>query len=352
MPKISLEAELLKKIPHPAFFVADGIITKANRKAALLKIKEGTAIDDLLRTGFDEYATYSDGRLCLTLTLNRINYDASVVRYHDRDLFFVENEFHNPDLCMLSATVNPLLDPLSCAMLSLDTIKAYPELKDKPELTALTHHFYRIHKIVSDMHDAAFYNTMRTTKMGNYELTGEIKRIITKAATLLREANLGMDYTCEATDEFYGFVDMEKIERAILTLTSDLFYFTKENARVKIKLRKERNRMLLSLQCRLPDEKREYLENMLLSCHIDNDGLDAKKDGFNGAILARNAVSAHFGTMLIDSPRAKQLRFTFSIPLTQNVKVHTSHSNIEDYAGGFDHYLLAFSELLSDEFYK
>ena len=354
MPKISLEAELLKKIPRPAFFVANGIITKTNRKAALLKIKEGTQIETLLRTGFDEYQTYKSGRLCLTLMANLLPYDASVVKYHDRDLFFIENEFYNPDLCMLSTTVNPLLDPLSSAMLSLDAIKSDPDIKDKAALASLTHHFYRIHKIVTDMHDAAFLNQMRMTKMGNYELTEEIKSLVKKASFLLQEANLRMEYKCDVTDDFYGCVDMEKIERAILAISADLFHFSKENGKVKIRLGKERNRMLLSLQCRLPEEQKEYLETMLLSCHIDNDGLDASKSGFQGAILARNAVSAHFGTMLIDSPRASMIRFTFSIPTKQvgQVKVYTPMDIVDDYSGGYNHYLMAFSELLPDELYK
>ena len=352
MQNVSLEAELLKKIPRPAFFVADGIITKVNRKASLLKIKAGTAIDSLIRTGFDEYQTYVDGRLCLTLMINYIAYDASVVKYHNRDLFFIENEFLNPDLCMLSVAVTPLMDPVSDAMLCLENIRAFPELKDNADLITLNHNFYRIYKIVMDMHDAAFLNTMRKSKVSNYELTSEIKKIVDKADFLLREADLRMEYTCEIQDELYGSVDLEKIERAILALAADMFHFNKPTVKVKVNLRKEQNRILLSMKCSVPNEKCEYLENILLSCHIDNDGLDTKEGRFNGAIMARNAIASHLGTMLIDRPRARQLRFTLSIPLVQLPEVRSLVSVFDGFAEGYDHNLLSFAEVLPDKSYK
>ena len=354
MAKKLSEAELLKNIPHPAFFVANGVITKVNRKASLLNLKEGTAIDSILRTGFDEYQTFTDGRICLTLLVDYLLYDASVVKYHDRDLFFLEDEFQNHDLTMLGAAIDPLMDPLHCAMLSLETLKLDPKFKDNPDLTAFTHHFYRVYGLASDMCEASLLGSMKTSKMGNYELKTEIQRIITRADSLLREAKLRIDYTCDIEDDFYGYVDIEKIERAILALTSDLFRFNKPNGKVRVKLEKERNRILLAVRCKLPDDQREYLENMLLSCHIKKDGLNLKKGGgFNGAIMARNLIAAHFGTMIIDIPRARQIRFTFSIPIKHAglVKLQSPVPAFQESTGGYDRYLLAYAEHLPDKLY-
>ncbi len=354
MQKKQTEAELLKKIPHPAFFVNKGIITTANQKAANLKIKAGTPIDTLLRTGNEEYLTFTGGRLCLSLFANNILYDASVIKYHNLDLFYIEAEFFNPELFMMAATAQTLTDPLSCAMTSMYLLQNDPATKDNPALASLNRHLYRLYKAISDMSDAANYGKMRESRMTDCELRTEIGNIVTKASALLKETNHRLEYKCDMADEFYGCIDREKIERLTLTLISDMLLFCKKRAPLKINLSKKKDRILLTFRGRITEAQLKEVEDLFFSCHSIPDGLDAKSGVFNGAIIARNAITSHFGTMLIDSPRTSTIRFTFTIPIQQSgtLNLHSHVDFPEDYSGGYDHHLIALSDVLPDELYK
>lgn len=355
MAKCSPEAELLKTVPYPAFLVCEGIIVKANRKAANLKIKAGTPIEAVLRTGAEEYRNFKNGRLCLTLAVNYFEYHASVIKHQGWDLFFIDSEFINEDLLMLAEAVNPLRDPLFCAMLSMECLQADPNLKENPVLATLNRHLHRLHKTVTDMSDAACYGCQIESKMTYCDVGAETSKIIKRASALLAESEHSFKFNNSISDEFIGRIDKEKIEHITLAMIADLVKVSEERKQLKVSLSRESNRLLMEFHCRLSAEKRKHIDDLLFSCYTVPDGLNIKcGSGYHGAILSRNAAASHFGTMLINSPKPGYLQFTISIPITEDSFANV-RSYIEwpvEYCGGYDQHLVALSDLLPDELYK
>ena len=82
--------EMVDYLPHPAFCVKEGIIVKANPAAQNRFFQTGMAISDLLETGSEEYATFQQGTLYLTISHCGQSLGTCVSKESDFDLFQLE----------------------------------------------------------------------------------------------------------------------------------------------------------------------------------------------------------------------------------------------------------------------
>ena len=90
--------QILTLMSDPAFCVTEGIVTAVNDAARRRGITAGTAVEDLLATGREEYSTYTGGSLYLTLSAGGSSWGASVNRIGTQDLFLLEQENDQAEL--------------------------------------------------------------------------------------------------------------------------------------------------------------------------------------------------------------------------------------------------------------
>ena len=85
--------ELLEQCMFPVLLVSDGTVTQVNQGAVARQFAVGTQIDDLICTGKEEYATFTNGKLCLSLKANNVVYPATVFKGEDYDIFQLDWEY-------------------------------------------------------------------------------------------------------------------------------------------------------------------------------------------------------------------------------------------------------------------
>ena len=66
---------------------ANDVITYQNRAAQLHGLEIGMSVSPLIAIGKSEYRNFTEGRLLLTISVEQIQYHASVVKAEDFDLF-------------------------------------------------------------------------------------------------------------------------------------------------------------------------------------------------------------------------------------------------------------------------
>ena len=204
--------EVLEQILFPAFLVKDGVIALANRASLLRQIEVGSAVASIIKTGSQEYADFSQGKLCLTLSVGDIAYHTSVTKSGDFDLFCMESEYEGPELKALALAALQLREPLANAMLCTDSL-----LKDSPEcqqLQKINRNLYQLHRALSNMSDAAEYTKQRPFRIETKDVCAVIAELMEKAAHLAAEAGYTLTYK-GLSNVIYSPIDSEKLERAM-----------------------------------------------------------------------------------------------------------------------------------------
>ena len=77
---------MLELIPQPVFLVNDGMVVQVNQAAKQMMIEQGISITTLLGEAGEEYAAFSGGCLCLTLTICDCAVPTAVTRMDSMDL--------------------------------------------------------------------------------------------------------------------------------------------------------------------------------------------------------------------------------------------------------------------------
>lgn len=344
------ESELLEQIAYPAFLVSDGKITAANSKAKQKHIETDTDIALLLHSGRQEYAEFTQGRLCLTVLAADIIYNASVTKLNGLDLFCIESECIDPELRALAVAAQYLREPLSNAFLSAEALK---DSVTDAVYQSLNRNLHRLLRAVCNMSDVATYSNKRHAKIENCNVTAEIGETILKAKESLTKAGCDLQYEHPGRS-FTCLIDKEKLERAILNLISNAIQYGCKGSTVKLKLTHTKDRFCISVSNQINGKEALSAAQMFHYYQREPGLFDANNGIGIGMTIARNAATAHGGTLLFDTPTDETVRFTLSIPINRSKKL-SLHAPILfpiDYSGGYDHLLTELSEILPDEFFE
>lgn len=347
---------LLDQLPQPVFLVKDNIITHVNHAAQLRQLKVNTPVTELISIGNPEYSELTEGKLLLTLTVDQMMYNASVTKNDGYDLFCLESEFQDPVLRALALAAQNLREPLSNAMIGMDTLLPKATREGTSELLEqvrqLKKTLYQMHRVISNMSDAELYKSGSCPQTETRDAAGIITEIVEKAAHLVKEA--GYEVAFEPLKQaVFCQLDAEKLERGILNMLSNAIRYTPAGNVIRITLRLGGKKLYLSVQNggTAPDK----VQSDLFSRYLREPGFDPAQDGIGlGLTIVRGAAAAHNGTVLIDQPDGEGLRFTMSLSLEQSSKA-ILRSPIQlpvDYSGGYDRALIELADILPSHLFE
>ena len=348
--------DLLDQVPQPVFLVKDAIITHVNHAAQLRQLKVGTPIAELVTIGRQEYSDLSEGKLLLTLTVDNVMYNASVTKNAGYDLFCLESEFQEPELRALALAAQNLREPLSNAMIGMDTLLPKAASEGSPELLdqvrQLNKTLYQMHRVIGNMSDAALYRSGCHAKTETRDATAVISEMVEKVTHLVKEA--GYQIAFEPLNKaVFCRVDAEKLERGLLNMISNAIRHTPEGSVIRITLRLGAKRLYLSVQN--GGKSQDNIQSDLFARYLREPGLDSAQSGIGlGLTIVRGAAAAHNGTVLIDQPNGEGLRFTMSVSLEQSSKA-ILRSPIQrpiDYDGGYDRTLIELADILPSHLFE
>ena len=342
----------LQMMGHPAFCVSGGIIAAANEAALGRLVPVGEAAAPLLVTGKEEYAAFTEGRLCLTLTISGVTYDATVQILGNYHIFALETAQSDVQLQVLSLAAQQLRTPLSSIKAMVDQLM--PSLEESQtdhterHLAYLYRSLNQMQRIISNMSDTDRY-TSTCAKLAVRDVNAVLAELFERAGSLCESAGIELCYTGLVTP-VYSMIDSERLERCVYNILSNSMKYTPPGGKVQASLTRSGAMLFLTVQdsgsgVDLDDAGDLYAR------YLREPGLAALSSGLGlGMPLIRACARAHGGAVLLSSAKGKGLRLTISLRIQMDTTL-ASPSLQFDYAGDQDHALIELSDVLPAELY-
>lgn len=354
---VSAGAPILDYVEQPVFFVRDEKIVHCNQAAEALGLTED-ALEGLLGENLEFYHQF-DGTAPahLTLSFGVQRRDATLIRQDGQDVFFVSAREREPGLSLeaLSVLSQSLRGPLSEAFTVTSNLFPLLEEQENPAIqrqTALLNKtFYRLLRLAGNLTDMS---RLIAGEMPMYEERTELREffgdLYDRVKPLCQAVGLDCQYACP-TARFYGVIDRQKVERAVLNLFSNSMKFTPAGGKIRLQVETTKNSVLVKVA-----DNGEGLSPEMLSTVFDRfshrEPLGDPRWGMGlGLPYARRVAALHGGTMIIEGQPQKGTTVTMSLSLHRQAPQATVHSPVVnyDYAGGFEHALVELSDALPSD---
>lgn len=348
---------ILDLIPTPAFCVKDGIVVKVNDGAMSRMIEVGSPVEELLKTGSEEYAAFEGGCLYLNVSVDVSSQTMgmSVRKVQGVDVFALEQDGELAELNAMALAAQELREPMAGLMITADHLLPALENQNDPavqkQIARMNRSIYQILRMLGNMSDAARYATDDGKNQEVLELGSVISEVFEKTQTLVEKTGIRLTYE-GLTEPVYSLADGEKLERAIYNMISNAVKFTPKGGLIQAKLTCRGKKLYLSVR----DNGSGIAERMrgnIYSRYTREPGVEDGRYGIGlGLVLVRSIASAHGGTVLVDHPDGIGTRITMSLSIRQNKGTTVRSPGFRvDYAGERDHGLMELAECLPTELY-
>lgn len=345
------QSDLLELMIVPAFSARDGVIDSVNDAARALFLEPGMDVQQLIKTGREEYDNLTEGSLFLSMEIMGAVREVAIYCQGDRHIFAVDRENENGGLRMLGLAAETLREPLGDVMAAADQM--FPELTnmEDPELlryiAQVNRGLYRMLRAVSNMSDAGRYlSDQMVMQPEPTELGAFLREIFEKTQTLASSAGVEIRYSCPA-GSLWAMVDRQKLERAVYNLLSNSLKYTPRGGEISMDLERSGETGILKITDN-GEGIRDGALSTIFARFQREPSLEDSRSGIGlGLPMAAKIASAHGGALLIQNGKERGTVSAMSIPLTRNCTPGISTPVMRvDYAGERDHGLVELSECL------
>lgn len=344
----------LEVTTRPAFCVKDRVIIAMNTAAEKRMLHPGTDIYELVTEHKEAYDTFQNGKLYLSVMIDGLPYNASVVRTPDYDIFTINQDTDDAQLQALSLAAHQLRSPLSNVMAVADQL--FSTLDDTDEIaqrkvTQINKGLFQLLRIIGNMSDAGYYQDTNHYGMQSADLASIFDEIMEKIQGTFSGHATTVTYTGLPYSVF-GVANPEKLERAVYNLLSNAVKFSPEGSNIDVRLVKNGDQISFIVTNTGTETAGEH---GYWDCYRRERSLEDPNHGVGlGMTLVSSVAAVHKGTVLIDHPTPSETRVTMTIAIIKNEpgNVRSNIMSIGDYAGGRDKALLELSEILPPSSYE
>lgn len=333
-------------LEQPAFCVQDGKIVACNRSAQNRQITADQEVAGLLGDHSDTYAGYTDGLLYLQLTVDGIVYDATVTRTEQGDIFLLDTRFSNDALQAMALASQHLRTQLGSVMAQAADRYIDPD-KDGGIMKGL----YRMQRMLCNMSDIPYYRS-KTAPSDTLELGAAVYEICEKASTLLEEADYQVQYT-GVREPLFVAGDYEMLERAIFNLLSNAAKYSPKGSLLQVTLTRKNNVACISVEDAGQGIDTGLYATLFARYQREPSVGDGQSGIGLGMALVQSVAAYHGGTVLVTRSQSGGTKVALSISLRtqKDAQFRSPVLKLNDYAGGNDHGLLEFSDILPAKMY-
>ena len=335
--------DLLDQISQPGFLVQDNHIQAVNPAAAALLLAPGQAFLPMIHTGQQDYAGFSQGQLCLTLTIGNQRRNAVIHRMEDLDLVLLEDT-ESQEFRSMALVSMELRQPLMQAILSAGQL-ADPQ---DPAAAKINRSLMQMLRLVSNMGDISRYTA--ASRMEVRDADSFLLELFEKAAALCGD---GLEFRFEGLGQpVFTRMDPEQLERAVWNILSNCIKFTPKGGSIRGRLTRQDNVLRLTVEDS-GSGIAQAIRSTLFSRYLRQPGIEDSRFGLGlGLAIVRTAAANHGGTVMISSPPAGGTRITMTMAIRQEEDTLLRSPLLRpDYTGGFDHGLVELSDCLPPELY-
>lgn len=351
---LSLEIkELLEFTSQPSFCVNNGLVLEANPAAQNRGIQLRMPIEDLLRSGREEYADFQDGQLFLTVGIGESVWDASVRKIDSVHIFVLEHDEQQTELRAFALAGSQMRNPLSNAISSLDELQKLIASNDPNvrELEAiLSKSLYQLQRLTGNMTDASRYRNESSVHLETAEIRGFLQEIFDKAAAHLDSSHVQLTFEAQC-GSIYCLIDKEKLERTVFNILSNAATFA-PGGKIQAKLLHKGNRLYLSITDNGSGIPSRLYSSVYTRYMRQPEPEDSRLGIGLGLSLVCSTARAMKGTVLLQQPEDGGTKITLAFPIRQSKGVLKSNVLKPDYAGERDHALLELSNTLPHSIYE
>ncbi len=265
------------------------------------------------------------------------------------------SEWNEKELELLTEVFPHLAQQLRLSMANLFLAAgriATPEAREKdPALDAdaavLTMSYYQMLRLLGNLSDAG--SLLKTDKLplANDDIVGLCRAIYRKAEALFALKGVTLSFRSNQ-DSHIVACNASAVERLLLNLLSNALLYTDKGGEVTLSVRVTKTTVFVSVAdtgCGIAPEKLDTLFHRFLN----PEPMDPTPHGAGlGLAFCRKIALAHGGNLLAQSSVGKGSTFTFSLPNRQASGQTVNEPKIS-YTGGFDPYLIEFSDALPSE---
>lgn len=347
--------QMLDLLTYPAFAVTDGKISYCNESASTLFLLPGTDIFSILQTGQEEYAEFCEGHLYLTVMIGNSPREATVISVEGEHIFLLSNDNLSSQLQVVALAAQQLRMPLSDIVATSNLLMSNIDTKENAsahlQLSQFKRSLHQLLRLVGNMSDAAKYAQEPDLNMVTIEATSLFAEVAEKAANLLSQANVTLQYEGPSVP-VYMLADAERIERSIYNLISNAVKFSPKGSTLHASLKRKGNLLLFILSD--PGERlAQQVQSNVFNRFMRQPGLGDSRFGLGlGLNIVHNTATAHGGTVLLESPPSGGMRITMTLKIRQNEAPIVRSPYYLDYAGGHDHGLVELSDVLPVNLYE
>lgn len=336
MPQKQDLENMLDQLYSPAFLVAEGKITAANSAAKQRFAEIGAPVSELIVTGAEEYSSFEDGSLYLTIRLAETAYPCVITQLQEHQLFQIEEAESHTQLLALSLAASQINMPLS--ELALLTGK----LPDDPDKAKIQHSLRRIQRILGNMSDAWQYASA-VPAMVTCDLCSLLREVLEKASALLSESGIEVRYTVPS-QTVHSLAAPEMLKRAAYNMLSNAAKFSPPNSTIQVQVNPSGSKLYLTVS----NQPNQASLSGMFHRYKRSPGLENPKNGIGlGMSLIHSAAAAHGGTVLVEQMKEDYVRITMSLAIRKSKEnAMRSPVIIPDIYGGQDQALIELSDVL------
>lgn len=352
MVKSKIENLSPEQLICPAFYVENGVVTEVNHMACDRQINVGMNIADIIACGYSEYSEFASGRLEIILNIYGNICNAYVFKEDEKDIFCLESPFAQPELRAFSLAAQHLREPLSNAIINMDTIIPDAALLSNPQvkeqLSNVSRNLQQMLRILCNMSDSATYGNSPNMEFRN--AVSVFAEILEKSKCMLEQAGVTLQIQLP-TEDVYTMIDEEMLRRAVLNLLSNAVKYA-DNAKVlNVSLQHRNNRLYFSI---VQKKTGGDIRPLSVTHFLREPSIEDGRNGIGlGLHLVHAVASAHGGAILMDTLPDNLLRTTMTVAVRMSDS-QTLRSPVRlpyDYAGERDHCLLELSDVLPSGLY-
>jgi len=349
---------VLNELTQPVLFAREGELTRCNAAAEALLGADGARLEDILGESLDFYRAYDGkGVMDLTLRFRGKLYDATVRREDGTDVFLAASAPASERLSLETLAVaaqtirGPLTDLFDAASVLFPMLEDQEDPKIQKQTARLNRGFYKLLRIAGNLSDLRLYLTGEARLDDERtDLRAFFGELAERAGGYCAEAGLRLRCVCPERC-FYGSIDRQKVERAVLNLISNAMKFTPAGGEIVLRVERTEHSVLVRVT-----DTGEGIDPLMMatifSRYEHREQLGDPRWGVGlGLPLVRMIAQLHGGTVVVRSGPGEGTSVTMSLALRARPAGGALRSPVMgfDYAGGFSHAALELSDALPNE---
>lgn len=253
----------------------------------------------------------------------------------------------------VNRAMREMSDVMFSSKLAMDLIISRSGVDEDPGLSGyvgtLYKSYYNLKRSCSHISAAsALNNGTRPFKLELIYLDRVLQDICATADRLSSEQGIRI-YFSAAPGSYSTMADSSLLEIMMLNLLSNSLAHSTKDSTVDVKLERESNRFVISINDRGTGIPKSKLLNLYRAIETDEE----EEDGLGlGLSIARNAIERHDGSLILESQEGIGTKIRISLPVKTPTEFCVHEPSLSYKTEGMDPYITEFSVILDKKFFS